>query len=227
MRPARLLAPCLLAAAACGPSGGPPCPHDAALDRAAPFEVVISSVETRVRRDLDLDGLAKLPGLEALGPGGKLQGLTIVEHQMAYRTGIAVSHHLFGGPACAWIDKLTIDLTPKTMTIYVPREYPEDGCESEQILAHERTHEEIHRDTLAEYADAMRRALSRADWLPARGTPLAVADRAEAERRVEEMIDKATHPVYAEFKDKLKERQAVIDVPENYRWVSRRCSHWK
>ena len=176
---------------------------------------------------MDLEGLTKIPGMENLGPGGKLQGLTVVEHKMAYKTGIAVSKHLFGGPECAWIDKLTVDLTPASMTIFVPREYPEDGCESEQILAHERQHEEIHRDTLAEYAEEMRRALTRADWLPARGTPLAVSDRAEAERRVEAMVDKATKPVYARFKATLAERQAVIDVPENYRWVSRRCANWK
>jgi hypothetical protein len=230
VRPREFLALAVLAAAACGrglPSSGPACPHDPALDRAAPVEVVVSSVATIVRRDLSLDGLMKIPGMESLGPGGKLQGLTVVEHRLAYRTGIAVSRRLFGGPSCAWVDKLTVDLTPASMTIYVPSEYPEDGCESEQILAHERQHEEIHRDTLAEYEDLMRRALAKADWLPARGTPLAVAERAEADRRVEEMVDKATKPVYADFKEELKKRQAVIDAPENYRWVSRRCAGWK
>jgi hypothetical protein len=226
MRPPLTLALALLAAitGGCGLPSGPPCPHDASYPSAAPFEVVISTVVTVVRRDLDL---ARLPGAETLGPEGKLQGVTVVEHRMTYKTGIAVSRHLFGGPACAWVADLTVDLTPASMTIYVPHEYPEDGCESEQILAHERQHEEIHRDTLAEYADAIRRALAKADWLPARGTPLAVADRAEAERRVEKMVDKATKPVYAEFQEELKKRQAVIDMPENYRWVSRRCAHWK
>jgi hypothetical protein len=230
MRRFGFLACIVLSAAACGrgrPSAGPACPHDLALDRAAPVSVVVSPVATVVRRDLDLDGLMKIKGAETLGPGGKLQGLTVVEHRLAYKTGIALANPLFGGPACAWIDKLTVNLTPASLTIYVPREYPEDGCESEQILAHERQHEDVHRDTLAEYADEMRRALARADWLPARGTPLAVADRAEAERRIEEMVDKAAKPVYGRFKEELAKRQAVIDVPENYRWVSRRCSHWK
>lgn len=230
MRPPRILALAVLAAAACGrgaPASGPACPHDETLGREAPFEVVIASAPTRIRRDLDLAGLTRIQGAETLGPGGKLEGLTVVEHQLAYKTGIALSKPLFGGPACAWIDKLTVDLTPKSITIYVPSDYPEDGCESEQILAHERQHEDIHRDTLAEYADLMRRALGKADWLPARGTPLAVADRAEAERRVEEMVDKITKPVYGDFKEELKKRQAVLDVPENYNWVSLRCRHWK
>jgi hypothetical protein len=224
------LALLVLAAAACGrrdSSSGPACPHDLALDRVPPVSVEVSSITTVVRRDLDLAGIAKLPGTEALGPGGKLQGLTVVEHRLAYKTGVALSDGYFGAPSCAWIDHLTVSLTPASMTIYVPREYPEESCESEQILAHERQHEEIHRDTLAEFAGEMRRAVAKADWLPARGTPLSVTDRAEAERRIEEMIDKATKPVYARFKEELAKRQAVIDVPENYRWVSRRCANWK
>ncbi|MDE2510098.1 MAG: hypothetical protein KGL74_03150 [Elusimicrobia bacterium] len=219
-----------LASAACGRgpgSSGVACPHDLTRERLPPVEVVVSSVTAVVRRDLDLAQLARLPGTEALGPGGKIQGLTLAEHRLAYKTGIAVEPHLFGGPECAWIDHLTVNMTPTSITIYVPKDYPEDSCESEQVLAHERQHEEIHRDTLDEYAGEMRRALARADWLPARGTPLAVADRAEAERRIEEMVDKAAKPVYARFKETLAERQAVIDVPENYRWVSRRCANWK
>lgn len=230
MRLRHFIALTALAAAGCGRgpgASGPACPHDLALDRTPPMEVVVSSVATVVRRDLDLRGLAALPGTEALGPGGEIQGLTVAEHRLAYRTAIAVAPRLFGGPECAWIDHLTVDMTPASLTIYVPSEYPDGGCESEQILDHERQHEEIHRDTLDEYAGEMRRALARADWLPARGTPLAVADRAEAERRVEEMVDKAAKPVYARFKRTLAERQAVIDVPENYRWVSRRCARWK
>lgn len=225
-----ILVPAALALAACGrgaSGSGPACPHDLELDRAVPFEVVVGSTPAVIRHDLDLAGLARMPGTEALGPGGKLQGLTVVEHQLAYRTGIAVSERFLPGPVCSWVSKLTVDLTPKSIVILVPSEYPEGSCEYEQVLAHERLHEEVHRDALEEYAGRMRRALSAADWLPARGTPLAVSGRPEAERRIEAMVDRATKPVYAEFTAELKKRQAVLDVPENYRWVSRRCAHWK
>jgi hypothetical protein len=230
MRKGLAVALAALAAAACGrgaPVAGPACPRDPSYDRVPAFEVVFGTVATSVRHDLGLADLARLPGTEALGPGGKLQGLTVAEHQLAYKSGVAVTSKLFGGPECAWIEKLTVDVTPRSMTIYVPSEYPEGSCEEEQILAHERQHEEIHRDTLAEYADVMRGALGKADWLPGRGAPLAVSGRDEADRRVDEMVDKITKPVYAEFKAELAKRQAVIDVPENYRWVSRRCDHWK
>ena len=230
MRPRPFLVLAVLASSACGRNssfgGGPACPHDLERNRTADSSVVVSSIATVVRHDLSLEEVSRLPGIETLGPG-KLQGLTVVRHRLGYKTGIALTHPLFGGPRCAWIEKLTLDITPEKIEIFVPSEYPEDSCEYQQILAHERQHEDTHRDALAQAADDLRRALAKADYLPARGTPLAVADRPEAERRIEAMVDKFAKPVYDGFMETLKERQAVIDLPENYRWVARRCANWK
>lgn len=206
--------------------GGQACAENPEYDRAAPAVVVSSAVTTVIRHDLSLDGIAHLPGTEALGPGGKLQGLTVVEHQMSYKTGIALTRPLWG-PRCAWVDKLTVDVTPRKMEIYIPSEYPEGSCEYDQILSHERQHEDTHRDVLQAAVEEMRRALASASELPARGRPMQVADRPEAERRIEEMVDKATKPVYAHFKEELKQRQAVIDLPANYLWTQNRCRDWK
>ncbi len=231
MRPRAFLVLAVFASAACGRgspfAGGPACQRDPDQEQAADVEVVVSSFATTVRHDLGLAALARLPGAEALGPGGKIQGLTVVHHQLGYKTAIAVTRPLFGGPRCAWIEKLTVDMTPEKSEIFVPREYPEESCEYDQILLHEREHDETHRDALAEAADDLRRALARAAELPARGTPLAVADRPDAERRIEAMVDQIEKPVYAEFQGRLRERQAVIDLPANYDWTARRCSHWK
>ena len=206
--------------------GGQACAENPEYDRAAPAVVVSSPTATVIRHDLSLEAIAHLPGTEALGPGGKLQGLTVVHHQLSYKTGIALTHPLWG-PRCAWVDKLTVDVTPEKMEIYVPSEYPEGSCEYDQILSHERLHEDTHRDALQEAVDEMRVALAKADDLPARGRPMTVADRPEAERRIEEIVDRATKPVYARFKEELRRRQAVIDLPANYRWTQDRCHDWK
>ncbi|HXT01367.1 MAG TPA: hypothetical protein VN915_11875 [Elusimicrobiota bacterium] len=231
MRARDVLILAVLASAACGPgsplSSGPACPRNPEFDQTAPAVVVSSGAATVLRHDVSLEGLAHLPGAEALGPGGKLQGLTVVHHQLSYKTGIALTHPLFGGPRCAWVDKLTVDMTPEKMEIYIPSDYPEGSCEYDQILSHERQHEETHRDALRTAVDEMRLALAQATGLPARGTPIQVADRPEAERRIEEIVDKAAKPVYARFKDELKRRQAVIDLPENYLWTQNRCRDWK
>ena len=230
MAPSRLIPILvLLAAAACEnalPTGGPACPHDEFLDRQVPFNVVVSSVPTLVRRDLDIEALSRIRNAERLGPG-KLQGLTVVEHRLGYNTGVAVAKGFLRPRSCAWLESLTVDLTPGEVTIYVPREYAEGSCEDTEILRHERQHEDIHRRGLEESAEETRRALARAKWLPARGTPLEVAGRAEAERRLDEMVLKVIQPEYDQFKERLEKEQAVIDLPENYQWVTRRCPGWK
>ena len=231
MAPSRLLPLlALLAAAACGrasPQDGPACPHDEFLDREVHFRVVISSVPTIVRRDLDLAALMRIHNTDKLGGTGELRGLTIVEHRLGYKTGIAVAKGFFKSRSCAWLDRLTVDLTPGEVTIFVPKEYAEGSCRDTEVLRHERLHEEMHRRGLEEAAGEMRRDLARARWLPARGTPLEVADRAEAERRLDGMVLKVIRPAYDRFKERLEKEQAVIDLPANYEWVTRRCPDWK
>ena len=224
---ARAAAVLLLAAAACGrgPAAGPACPHDLSLERSPEFRVLVSSVPTAVRRDLDFAGLSRLAGVETVG--GKLEGLTVVDYRLAVRTDLELSRSRAGPQSCAWLKSLTVDLTPASIVIYVPRDYAPDSCESEEILAHERRHEEIHRRLLDEAAESVRRALSKFDRLPARGTPLAVSDRAEAGRRIDALVDGAVKPVYDDFQRELAKEQAVLDTPENYRWTSLRCPRWK
>jgi len=229
MRALRLLAPlAALFAAACGRGaleGGPSCPQD---PNAPPisFSVTTSTAPAAVRRDLDMAQISLLRG--EIGPDdGNLQGLTVVEHRLYYKTGVAVSKGLFRRRSCAWIETLAVDLTPGEATIYVPREYDDGSCEAEEILRHERQHEDIHRRGLEYVAAGMRLALDQAKWLPSRRTPLEVADRAEADKRFDAMILKVLQPPYDEFKKTLAAEQAVIDLPENYRWVSLRCPGWK
>lgn len=226
MRRSALLLAALAAACAKGPPGQA-CPHDPSRYEDMPVEVVFSFPEPGVRRDLSVAELGRYPGSEGLGPGGKLQGLTVGRQELRYKTAIAVRPKLFGGPSCAWLERLSVDVSPRSVEILVPKEYPPGSCQDEQILEHERSHVDTMRDELALAAADVRLALRKADFLPGRATPLAVGDRAEAERRIEAMVDKAVKPVYDAHMAKLKERQAVIDLPENYRWTSSRCAAWR
>jgi hypothetical protein len=216
----------LLAACGRAPSLRAPCAPDPSQPRPA-FTVLVSSVPTAVRRDLDLAGVARVQGGSEHSDGGHTQGLTVVEHRLGYKTGVAVSEPLFRGPPCAYIASLSVDMTPGQVTIYVPSDYAPDSCEGVEILAHERQHEEIHRRLLAQAAADVRVALDRADGLPTLGRSVPVADRAEAERRFEKLIDGVVDPVYAGFKEELGREQAEIDTPENYARVTARCSGWK
>jgi hypothetical protein len=223
MRPAAL---CALLLAACGrsePAGRAGCPQDPSFDRSGLVRVRAKIPPAILRRDL---GLAEIKVLAGDSTGGaKAQGLTEVGHQLAFRT--LVKTETDGGRTCGWIDRVTVDLAPANVQIFVPREYPDGSCEYLAILAHEREHERVHAERLKEAAARIEAALTEARWLPARGNPLEAADRPAAEAALEEKIRKIVTPVYASYKEELSAAQAELDTPGLYQWVSKRCAGWK
>ena len=113
---------------------GSACPHDPGFDRSKVVNVRADVRPTVLRRDLSLAEIAA----ETHGPpgAGKPQGLTEVDHQLAFRT--LVDMETVRGRACVWFDTVQVDLTPASIRIFVPREYPENSCEYLAVLAHER-----------------------------------------------------------------------------------------
>ncbi|PIR18502.1 MAG: hypothetical protein COV48_07175 [Elusimicrobia bacterium CG11_big_fil_rev_8_21_14_0_20_64_6] len=223
MRPA---VACLLLFAACGrPDSGQKtaCPHDPSFDRSRFIRVRADAPPTSLRRDLSLAQLAS----ESHGStgAGKAQGLTEVEHRLAFRS--LLSMETARGRTCVWFDQINVDLTPASIQIFVPREYPDVSCESMAILEHEREHERVHRERLARAAREIKNALTAAKWLPARGNPLEIEDRAAAEAALDARIRKVVTPVYDQYKFDLAAAQKDLDRPELYRWVSTRCRGWK
>lgn len=216
----------LLLAAGCGrgaPSGGSACPHDPRFDRSRVIRVRADDRPAVVRRDLDLAAIAR----ESAGSAGagRTQGLTVVDNQLDFRT--LVRTETARGRSCVWFDEVAVDLTPRSVQIFVPREYPEGSCEDLAVLAHEREHERVHRERLAAAARDVERALTQARWLPARGNPLEAADGASAQAALEAKIRKVVTPVYEAYKADLGAAQAELDRPDLYQWVSKRCAGWK
>jgi hypothetical protein len=199
------------------------CPHDPGFDRSKVIRVRAGEPPAVLRRDLDLAAIAK----ESAGSvgAGRAQGLTEVDNQLAFRT--LVNGETARGRTCVWFDEVNVDLTPASVQIFVPREYPEGSCEYDAVLAHEREHERVHRERLAAAAREIERALTEARWLPARGNPLEAEDRASAEAALNVKLRKVVTPVYERYKAELGSAQSELDRPELYQWVSKRCAGWK
>ncbi len=212
--------------AACGrrePSGAGGCPQDPSFDRSRFVQVRAVAPPARLRRDLDLAGLAKESG--GTTGGGRPQGLTAVDHQLRFSSRLNLEASR--GRNCVWLEEVGVDLTPASVQIFVPREYPEDSCEYDAILAHEREHERIHSERLAAAAAEIRSALAEAKWIPAKGNPMEAKSQEEAEAALNAKIRKVVTPVYAKYKEDLAAAQAELDQPALYQWVSKRCQAWK
>lgn len=214
----------LLAACAKPPEEtGPACPHDPSVPREGAVTVQATIPPATLRHDLDLKALA----VESQGTVGfgRLQGLTEVEHRLDVRTLMSLAPSR--GRACVWLSKVTVDLTPGSVVIFVPKEYPEGSCEYDAVLEHERGHERVHRERLEKAAAEMRAGLDAARWLPLKGNPIEAADKAAAQAALEEKIRKVVHPAFEKFKWELTIAQAELDTPALYRWVTARCQDWK
>lgn len=214
----------LLLLAACGkPAEENACPHDPGFDRSGVIQVRADHRPPVLRHDLGLAEIAR----EARGSAGagRAQGLTVVDNQLAFRT--LVNMETSRGRACVWFDEVRVDLTPASVSIFVPREYAVDSCEYLAVLEHEREHESVHRERLAAAAVEIERALKDARWLPARGNPLEAEDRASAEAALNAKIRKVVAPVYERYKQELSRAQADLDRPDLYQWVAKRCAGWK
>lgn len=187
-------------------------------------EVSHRPLKAALRRDLSLSELASLG--DGVG-SGRLQGLTIVQHAFERKWARTISTSRKPGRMCVWLTRLSVDLTPTKAEMYVPRDYAEGSCEEAEVSRHEREHEEAHRASLQEFADRLERDLEAADWLPVEGAPLEVADEAEADRRLDAAFERLFVPAREAFLAELSRRNAVLDLPANYRWVTSRCDGWK
>lgn len=220
----RRAAALLLLLAACGkPAEESACPHDPGFDRSGVIKVRADHRPAVLRHDLGLAEIARLA--DGSSGAGRTQGLTVVDNQLAFRT--LVNMETSRGRTCVWFDEVGVDLTPASVRIYVPREYPVDSCEYLAVLEHEREHESVHQERLAAAAVEIERALTDARWLPARGNPLETEDRATAEAALNAKIRKVVTPVYESYKRELGRAQADLDRPDLYQWVAKRCAGWK
>lgn len=175
-----------------------------------------------MRRDLDLAALARLRGRPE---AGRLQGLTVVEHRLAYRSDVAFRRR-GGADGCAWLETLTVDASPPSATIYVPRDYPEGGCEAARILEHEREHEAIHRRALASLVVRLEKVLS-GPAVPGPRAPVAARDEARARAALVKRVEAEVDPVYEGFRKALEDDQAAVDGSEAYRAATAACRGWK
>ena len=199
------------------------CPHNPSFDRSQVIQVRADIRPTTLRRDLGLAGIAA--ETHGSSGAGKQQGLTEVEHQLAFHT--LVNRETSRGRSCVWFDEVRVDMTPASIQIFVPREYPENSCEYLAVLAHEREHERVHSEHLSAAVKEVEAALKAAKWLPAKGNPLETSDLAQAEAALNAKIRKVVTPVYEKYKEDLTSAQAELDKPALYQWVSKRCSGWK
>jgi hypothetical protein len=130
-----------------------------------------------------------------------------------------------GGKYCFWITGFEVILRYAQVDVYVAREYPEGSCQYNAVYAHEMEHVEVARRNLEIFAPRIRAALESGS-VPTAQTPVIVASAADATRDVQAISNENLRPVYRSMLRALRAAQAVVDSPQSYANVFRKCPTW-
>ncbi|MFI5361868.1 MAG: hypothetical protein ACHQ49_07855 [Elusimicrobiota bacterium] len=225
------MATAFLASPVAASAAAPPGSVKACLDAAAAqprtvFDVVVGTYPTVVERRL---AIGEINGIRPvrLPPQAIAHGLSIADYRLRYHVKSEATCWEPGGHACVWLGSVVVNLTPDSIRIYIPKEYPADGCESKALLLHEREHERLHRRGIERAAEAMRAALSRAKNLPGPLTPIGAANPDDAYARLKTLVDKVVRPIFEDFLRASQAEQDALDTPATYRRLGAACSGWK
>ena len=172
--------------------------------------------------DVDLFGLPKLEHHSERPPAGSvLLGLTkLSDHWSMGTRGAAVK--LPDGRICFWLTRIDALLGDPTMNVYVAAEYAPDTCEYKTILDHENTHVRFNLETLRDWMPTVKAALTEA----ARRKFPAIFPGPPTNEDLRYYLADNMQTVFDLMGDDLRQRNATIDTPENYRRTSALCHNW-
>jgi len=123
-----------------------------------------------------------------------------------------------GGRACVR-PVIRITLAMKPMMVYVASEYHGDACREAVILEHERKHVAVYSQFIAQLARELRESVT-ADF---GNTIFYAPDRAQADAQIRDRLGVHIEPLIHDSMARIKERQRIVDSPEEYARVAAAC----
>jgi len=224
MRPRLGLIGLLLAAIALiggASAAGAQCPVPSNLP-ALVINVSVAKPTITYHHDVDLFGLPKLEHhSERPPPGSVLLGLTkISDHiRSSFRT---ASLAMGDGRICVWLAGIDAQLGDPVMNVFVAQEYAPDTCEYRVILDHENTHVRFNLETLRDWMPSIRASLTEA----AKHKFPAIFQTPPTDDQLRHYLFDNMKSVFDLMSEDMRNRNATIDTPENYRREHAKCHDW-
>jgi hypothetical protein len=128
-----------------------------------------------------------------------------------------------GDGLCFWIDRIRIVFPP--ISVRVARELTNRRCAHAVTLEHEYRHAAEMERILRANGRELAQDIARLD-LPSRGRQLYVASREDAETQAEQRINNVVRHYRAKLAKELKDANALLDTPEQYKAEHDRCTDW-
>jgi len=114
---------------------------------------------------------------------------------------------------------IRVDLSVTPMTVYIGREIAGDPCRDAAALEHELKHVAVYEDELTRIAADVRAELEASYG----NRILYYRSRAEAQRETQAALGAELRPMLEGDARRIKDRQRMVDTPEEYARVSAAC----
>jgi hypothetical protein len=128
-----------------------------------------------------------------------------------------------GDGLCFWIDRIRIVFPP--ISVRVARELMNRKCAHAVTLEHEYKHAAAMERILRANGRELAQDIARLD-LPSRGRQLYVTSMEDAETQAEQRINNVVRHYRAKVVKEMKEANALLDTPEQYKTEHDRCTDW-
>jgi hypothetical protein len=129
-----------------------------------------------------------------------------------------------GGRHCVAVESVDVTWRIETVTVDIASEYRPGSCAYQAIKEHEDEHVRLTRGAFAEHLPRLKAAA--AELARDLGPAITTADGEAAAREVATRFTQTLQPVVDSYQREIGRRNAVIDTPESYAAVQRRCKQW-
>jgi TPR repeat protein len=190
--------------------------------RNAPYHVnvEIEFPEPRIDHTHSIAELGRISGL-----GHNVRALGLMKPELVIETRPRAQGLPSGDKFCFWITGFDVSLRYRSVDVFVAKEYPVGSCPYKAILAHEREHVSVSRKNLEEFAPRVRRTL-KSMRIPTGQAPAMVVSAKQARKEVKAISDELLQPIYKDMMKSLVAAQKVVDTPQAYARVQRKCKNW-
>lgn len=178
-----------------------------------------------IRHDLSTDEIGRV-STQTLEANTKLPGLTDTKFHLETTYHFRSSRRWIKGGYEMWVNDLVVHFGFDEMTVYISKDYSEDSCQYQAVLAHEKEHVEAHRKVWNDFQPLLQQSVRRAVDIPSDKMRGVFASEAEGRDKIEKAISSVTDPVFEEFRKADNEAQAGIDSRSSYEGVKEKCGSW-
>lgn len=127
---------------------------------------------------------------------------------------------------CAGLTDINFTIGYDRIDVYIDKKYKKNSCQHKTIKRHEDEHVAIFREAISFFKPDIQKALRKATKDLKYEESSSKQSLEKVTKKQLERVEMKIMPLLKHINKKLQEKQLLIDTPESYRSLSKRCNDW-